>query len=214
MQVAATRSDRRRIRNRDAILTAAETLFGARGIDAVSIDEIALAADIAKGTIYNHFTDKDALAGEIARAARDDGEARVAAANAGVADPVRRTVRGLLVFAHFAWERPERTRAMMRLTPSATDPTAAVNRGLLNDITEAAQTGAFRVEREAGTLHVLGVAHALISRLINQPQTREAAEAMARASAALTLRALGLAHDQADDIAAAEAAEIFKGAAS
>ena len=90
---AVTRHDRRRSRNRDAILSAAENLFGARGIEAVSIDEIALAADLAKGTVYNHFADKDALAAEIAALARADGEARVAEVNAGIANPVRRTIR-------------------------------------------------------------------------------------------------------------------------
>lgn len=57
----AARPDRRRVRNRAAILTAAEALFAARGVEAVSIDEIAAAADLAKGTLYNHFADKDAL---------------------------------------------------------------------------------------------------------------------------------------------------------
>lgn len=206
----ASRSDRRRARNRDAILAAAETLFGARGIDGVSIDEIADAADLAKGTVYNHFADKDALAAEIARAARADGEARVRQANAGIADPARRTVRGIVVFAHFAWARPERARAMMRLTPSATDPFASVNAGLLADLTGALKTGAFKGATEPAALMLLGVAHVLIARLVSTRLPRAEAEALVRETCALALGGLGVPAEDAKSIAAAETADIFR----
>lgn len=207
----ATRHDRRRTRNRDAILSAAENLFGARGIEAVSIDEIALAADLAKGTVYNHFADKDALAAEIAGKARADGEARVAEVNAGIADPVRRTIRGVIVFAHFAWERPERARAMMRLTPSAADPRAPVNAGVRQDVERGLSSGAFHGELESATLLVLGTAYTMIAHIAAAHLAREAAHTLARNTAALTLRALGVPETLAHSTAAAEAADIFEG---
>ncbi len=210
MMLTPTRSDRRRVRNRDAILSAAETLFGARGIEAVSIDEIAEAADLAKGTVYNHFTDKDALAAEIAAAARADGEARVAEANAGMPDPVRRTIRGVLVFARFAAERPERARAMMRLTPGASDPFAPVNEGVQADVAAGLAAGAFTGHIESATLMVLGVAQILIARIAGTRLDLEAAHILARDAAALVLRGLGVAPAAALATAAAEAADIFK----
>lgn len=206
---AANRHERRRTRNRDAILAAAENLFGARGIDAVSIDEIALAADLAKGTVYNHFADKDALASEIARAARADGEARVNEANAGVRDPVRRTLRGIVVFAHFAWHRPDRARAMMRLTPSAADPFAPINAGLLADITGALKAGAFRGAIEPVALVLLGIAHVMIARIVSARPARADAMSLIGETVALALQALGVAPDTANAIAAAETADIF-----
>ncbi len=208
----ATRHDRRRTRNREAILRAAENLFGARGIEAVSIDEIALAADLAKGTVYNHFADKDALAAEIASHARADGEARVAEANAGIADPIRRTIRGVIVFAHFAWERPERARAMMRLTPSAADPLAPVNAGLRQDVELGLSSGAFQGEVESTTLLVLGTAYTMIAHIAAARLGRDAAQALARNAAMLTLRGLGVPKELAHSTAAAETAEIFEGA--
>ena len=211
MPAALTRSDRRRTRNRDAILSAAETLFGARGIEAVSIDEIAEAADLAKGTVYNHFADKDALAAEIAAAARADGEARVRQANAGLSDPVRRTIRGVLVFARFAAERPDRARAMMRLTPGTADPFAPVNEGLHRDVATGLASGAFTGEIESATLLVLGLAQVLIARIVGGRLDRDAAQILAQNAGALALRGLGLASDAAITTAAAEAADIFMG---
>jgi AcrR family transcriptional regulator len=210
MSAAPTRTDRRRARNRDAILVAAEALFGARGIDAVSIDEIAEAADIAKGTVYNHFEDKDALATEIAAQARADGEARVAAANAGVSDPLRRTVRGVLVFARFAWERPDRARAMVRLSPDASDPHKAVNQGLMADIVSGIDAGRFSgIRVETGTLLVMGTAQMLMIRLMATRLSRAEAEELARDIAGPMLRGLGVPHETAFATAAAEAADIF-----
>lgn len=210
--LSPARPQRRVGRNRSAILAAAEALFGARGVEAVSVDEIALAADLAKGTVYNHFADKDALAHEIAAAARADGEARVTAANDGVADPVRRTVRGMLVFARFALERSARARAMLRMSPRVTDPDAPVNAGVRADVTGGIDAGAFAVTAEAGTAAVISLATGLMSRICDGIHTRAAAESLAAQMGAIALRGLGLAAEAANCIAAAETADIFEGA--
>ncbi len=49
-------------RNRRKVLTAAEDLFAARGVGAVSMDEVVAAAGVGKGTLYRHFGDKAGLA--------------------------------------------------------------------------------------------------------------------------------------------------------
>ncbi len=54
---------RERVRQatREAILQAAEKVFSERGIAAARMEEIALQAGVAVGTIYNYFDDRDAL---------------------------------------------------------------------------------------------------------------------------------------------------------
>jgi len=49
-------------RNRLKVLDAAERLYAERGVGAVSMDEIAAAAGVGKGTLYRRFGDKAALA--------------------------------------------------------------------------------------------------------------------------------------------------------
>src|SRR5208283_3669732 len=56
-----TRSDRRMVRNRKALLNAAEKLIAEKGLEHVTIDEIAETADLAKGTFYNYFDDKNEI---------------------------------------------------------------------------------------------------------------------------------------------------------
>jgi AcrR family transcriptional regulator len=48
-------------RNRRRILAAAEQLFAARGAEKVSMDDIAAAAGVGKGTLYRRFGDKAGL---------------------------------------------------------------------------------------------------------------------------------------------------------
>src|SRR5438034_8217042 len=52
---------------RDAILDAALDEFSARGFAATRLDDVARRADVAKGTIYLHFRDKEALFQELIR---------------------------------------------------------------------------------------------------------------------------------------------------
>src|SRR2546421_10024972 len=49
-----------RTERREVIERAAAQLFAERGYEAVSMDDVALAADITKPTLYDHFTSKSA----------------------------------------------------------------------------------------------------------------------------------------------------------
>ena len=55
----------RRIGTRDAIMDAATDLFAARGVTSTSIDDIATAAGIAKGSIYYNFESKAGLVEQV-----------------------------------------------------------------------------------------------------------------------------------------------------
>ncbi|MGH8773869.1 MAG: TetR/AcrR family transcriptional regulator [Jiangellaceae bacterium] len=49
-------------RNRRKVLTAAEALFARRGVGVVTMDDVARAAGVGKGTLYRRFGDKSGLA--------------------------------------------------------------------------------------------------------------------------------------------------------
>lgn len=55
------RREEKREATRQDILTAARSLFSDKGYDATSVDDVALAANVAKGTFYYHFNSKDEL---------------------------------------------------------------------------------------------------------------------------------------------------------
>jgi AcrR family transcriptional regulator len=59
---AESRVEKRRRRNRDALIEAGYQVMSAKGIDAATMQEIAELADVGAGTIYNYFHSKDDLA--------------------------------------------------------------------------------------------------------------------------------------------------------
>ncbi|MEJ2007122.1 MAG: TetR/AcrR family transcriptional regulator [Acidobacteriota bacterium] len=54
-----SRRERKKAAVRNRIITVAIDLFSRHGIDVVTVDQIAEAADIGKGTIYNYFQTKE-----------------------------------------------------------------------------------------------------------------------------------------------------------
>jgi AcrR family transcriptional regulator len=56
-----SRSERRRVKTRDAFVDAARALFAERGFEATTIADIAEAADLGFGTFYRYFPDKEAV---------------------------------------------------------------------------------------------------------------------------------------------------------
>jgi len=58
---SVSRVDRKRAKNRDALIDAARGLFARQGFEATTIAAIAEAADLGFGTFYRYFPDKDAI---------------------------------------------------------------------------------------------------------------------------------------------------------
>jgi len=57
--------DRRKIRQREAIVDGAIRLFDERGIDATTMDDIAEAVEVSRATVFNYFPYKEAILVEI-----------------------------------------------------------------------------------------------------------------------------------------------------
>lgn len=57
--------DRKKIRQREALVDAAIRLFEERGIDATSVDDIAEAVEVSRATVFNYFPYKEAILVEI-----------------------------------------------------------------------------------------------------------------------------------------------------
>lgn len=57
---------------RTRILKASRQLFSAQGFEQITMEEVALRAEVSKATLYNYFTNKDSLLTGIAEAALDE----------------------------------------------------------------------------------------------------------------------------------------------
>jgi AcrR family transcriptional regulator len=104
MTTVTSRRERKKIALRSQILSTAIELFSRRGLDAVTIDEIAVAADVGKGTIYNYFATKE----DIVVAFMADLEARMAPRIARFKPGKRPVHRALAdyILLHFKLKEP------------------------------------------------------------------------------------------------------------
>jgi AcrR family transcriptional regulator len=206
--VPATRMDRRRARTRSALMAAGQHLFATRPLESVSIDDIASAADIAKGSFYNYFNDKEGLASAIIEHVQADCEHHIGLANENIADPAHRMARAMAVVVIYAHDHPDRVQAMLALSERRRDIEAPLNAGLTRDVREGLQGGQFSgLSVQSGVL----VAQGLISVAVDFLQSQEAkgaAAAVVREIGAALLRALGVDPALAPTIAA-EAAELI-----
>jgi AcrR family transcriptional regulator len=205
----AQKTDRRRDRTRLALMNAGRTLFAARHVDGVSVDEIVAVAEVAKGSFYNHFADKDVFAREIAAAVRRQAEQAVIEANVGIEDPAAHLARALCVFMRFAIEHRDSAQVLWRLNSGATMVDAPINRGLRDNVQRGIKENRFKhVDLEAAVLLVMGVIvislrHALEERLVTAPGT------IAKSMAAGLLRSLGVPPAQSAQLAASAAEAIL-----
>lgn len=203
------RIDRRRARTRAALLQAGRTLLASRDVQGLSVDEIVAAADVAKGSFYNHFADKDVFAREIGAAVRRQAEEAVVRANVGVTDPPLRLAQALCVFVRFAIEHRDSAQVLWRLNSGATMADAPVNRGLREEVKLAAKAvPSAHLDVETGILLVMGtiiiaMRHVLEERVVTPPAT------IAALMGAGMLRSLGLPARRAQQLAARGAKDVF-----
>ena len=191
-----SRRNRRKLETRQALLDATHSLLASRNLDTLSVDEIATRADVAKGTFYNYFADKEALARELAARVRLRMEDEIARVNAGVEDPVSRVARALCCVMRFGLREPRQAAAMMRLFPHATDPSAPLNAGVRGDI--AAGLSRRRIvapSEDTAIAAIVGVIVAGLNRVTDLTPAR--APTFARNLGTILLRGLGLDRSEA-----------------
>ena len=90
--VLSTRRARKKERTRQEIFSAAMELFAARGFEAVTIEAICAAADVARGTFFLHFPSKAALLWEWNRQVADEFRAGLSEPRGSAVDELRELV--------------------------------------------------------------------------------------------------------------------------
>lgn len=203
------RMDRRRARTRAALLQAGQALFAQRSVDAVSVDDIVAAADVAKGSFYNHFPDKDGLAQAIADQVRQGVETLVEEVTRNVADPADRVARALCAFARNALEHPQQVRVLTRLFAGAAIPDLPMNRGVRAAVHDGLENGRFvGIPLEAGVLMSVGMVQMAVARVL-EADAPVSPKGVSGDLAFGLLRGLGMETAAARAVADRAATEIF-----
>jgi AcrR family transcriptional regulator len=110
----AGRRERTKAANRAAILDAARDVFAEDGYDAAGVRDIIRRTDLASGTFYNYFPDKDAIFRALVEETGAEARRRVRAARRRAVTAQEFIEGGFGAFFEYIVEDPERFAFMRR----------------------------------------------------------------------------------------------------
>jgi AcrR family transcriptional regulator len=195
---AETQRAPKRERTRRQLVAAAIRVFSARGVAAATIQEIAAAAEMAPGTVYNHFRAKDEVLQAVAAWAADALCRRMSESHAEVAQGSQRMAIGNRRYVWLAEQSPQWALLLLDIAAAAPQLVQQINEYALADLRLGIRQKSFRIASEAAALD-------LINGTVTQAMRRVAlGMAPARhdvAVAAAVLRGLGMPFDEALEVA-------------
>jgi AcrR family transcriptional regulator len=110
---ATGKRERTKAANREAILVAARRVFSDIGYGAASVRDVVRETDLATGTFYNYFPDKESVLRALVDEITVEARARVRAARAAATTLEEFVSRGFRAYFEFLAEDPD-TVALMR----------------------------------------------------------------------------------------------------
>lgn len=145
------------------MLDAAVHVFGRRGYQAASMDEIAEAAGVSKPLVYLYLTSKDTLFTACIRREADALKSAIhrATANPAAQDPEQLLWSGLLAFFTHTSEHPDGWAVLHRQARTHGEPFAAEVASLREEIA-AYVTTLIAAHTNAATASATPLAHALV----------------------------------------------------
>lgn len=146
---AEARDQGKSARTRARLMDAAVSVFARVGFEAASVNEIAQAADVANGTFYLHFKDKDAIVSAVAFRIGGDIARQLDEAMVDIDDAVERTSFGTRQFIDIACSEPEWGWALCRAAWFLPELRKRSNDYLRADLQRGVRQGSFTVKIDA-----------------------------------------------------------------
>ncbi|WP_233243660.1 TetR/AcrR family transcriptional regulator [Paraconexibacter algicola] len=111
----ATRTDRRRARTRRQLVAAARELITERGVAGLRIAELTDAADVGRGSFYNHFDSKEDLVAAVFRESLETLAHTILTSIPDDLPPAERAAMADRRFVRLAYEDPDFARLLVQL---------------------------------------------------------------------------------------------------
>ncbi|MDM0015578.1 helix-turn-helix domain-containing protein [Variovorax sp. J22P168] len=133
---------------RRRIQAAAMKLFAEQGVTRVSVSELAMAAGMARGTIYSNVPDIDSLFEEVAAELVRDMVERVMLGFVGVEDRAHQLAIGVRLYIRRAHEEPLWGRFMSRFALSSASLQAVLTSDPAVNLRAGMESGRYRIRPE------------------------------------------------------------------
>lgn len=211
-KAALSAREEQSVKVRESLLRACGDLMAEQPIDAITINEIVERARVGKGSFYNHFPDKLALATTVSNTILAEVEETVTKCNENVTDPAYRIVRGICTHMQLAVSNPHQATIMIRGHDWATSDIHPLHRNVQEDISKGIASGRFSDRCEdVGILQIVGTGYFCMIRIIEQQLSPPEAIVLATKAFSLILYGFGLSEEEAVRIVSDSAHDIITG---
>ncbi|PWR18296.1 TetR/AcrR family transcriptional regulator [Zavarzinia compransoris] len=183
---------------------AALRLFSERGGMQVTIRELADAAGLARGTVYNNLPDPSALFESVAVRLGEEMHERVNLSFEGIADPAHRLANGLRLFIRRAHDEPHWGRFIVRFAMTTAALRQMWEGHPLRDLGDGLSEGRYRFRPEQVPSVLAMVASNGLAGMFLVLEGHKTWREAGSDAAELMLRAIGIDEAEARRIAAAE----------
>jgi AcrR family transcriptional regulator len=175
----------RRERTRARILQSSFRVFAEKGHEQTAIDDVIKAADVARGTFYNHFETIDDLLVATSKWLEDELILSIESEIGKLKDPVERLATGLRLWLRAASENEVFCAFIVRNRYRG----ELVEQQIARDVGKAIRKGQFAVRNaDAGRDLIIGSAREALTRMMAGPAGKGYVDEVARA----ILRGLGV----------------------
>jgi AcrR family transcriptional regulator len=145
----------KRERTRVQLVQAAIRVFTARGLAGATMQELAAAAGMTTGTVYNHFKTKEEVASAVALLLADTLCRRIGDSQQGISEGAQRMAIGNMRYIWLAQQSPQWTLMMMEVAAAAPHLLLEIRHYVLADLRLGVKQKAFRIPSEAAAMDMI-----------------------------------------------------------
>ncbi|MBF6989600.1 TetR/AcrR family transcriptional regulator [Cupriavidus sp. IK-TO18] len=183
------------------IHSAAMKLFAEMDVTRVSISDLAAAAGVARGTVYNNLGDTEGLFEQVAAQLVREMTIRVTQSLAGTDDLALRLALGIRHYLRRAHEEPHWGRFLNRFGFSSASLQTLWSTDPIHNLSEGIEAGRYRITREQLPSAVAMLAGTVIAAMLPVLEGHRTWREIGADTAELLLVALGIARDEAKVLA-------------
>jgi AcrR family transcriptional regulator len=198
-----------RISSNDRIMEAALRLFAERGVREVNVSDLAVAAGVARGTVYAHISSQQSLFDRVTSELVAEITARAAAHARLNSAPTLRLARAIRFFIWRAHEEPHWGRFIVRFASSESAMQTMCAEQPMRHLVDGIEAGLYDLRPEQLPSSVAMVSGSVLGAMSLVLEGGKCWREAGSDTIELVLRALGVASDEARWIAMTELPQLF-----
>ncbi len=183
---------------------AAVRLFAQHGSERINVRDLAEAAGVARGTIYNNVSSVDTLFEEIAGQLSAEMHERIRLAFGTTTDPAQRLATGVRLFLRHAHDDPHWARFMSRFGQTTAQLREVWQGQPMKDLLAGIESGRYSIAREQLTTATAMLAGSVLGACLLVQEGYRGWREAGMETAELVLRAFGIEAEEARRLASAD----------